>query len=53
MKIKINKHIWLWKPIYKNYKDDDGDEIDHSVWWLCFIISWSEKTKCDSKGCCL
>jgi len=27
--------MWLLKPIHKSYKDDDGDEIDHSFWWLC------------------
>jgi hypothetical protein len=52
MKIKINKHMWLLKPMHKVYKDDGADEIDHSIWWLCFIVSWVERVSCKGKGCC-
>jgi hypothetical protein len=44
--------MWLLKPIHKSYKDDDGDEIDHSFWWLCFIVSWTEQLKCKCSGHC-
>lgn len=44
--------MWLLRPIHKTYKDDDGSEIDHSIWWLCFIVSWTEKLNCQEKGCC-
>ena len=30
--------------MHKVYKDDGADEIDHSIWWLCFIVSWVEIT---------
>jgi len=42
-------------PIHTSYKDDKGNEIDHSLWWLWFIITWTEKTDTccsNGKGCC-
>lgn len=52
MKIKINKHLRLLKPYYRSYVDEETNEIDHSVWWLCFIITWTEKNSCGSDcGC--
>ena len=41
MKIKINRHLFLLKPYYKHYTTDGTDEYDHSLWWLCFIITWT------------
>ena len=52
MKIKINKHLFQLKPIHRSYVDDETQETDHSIWWLCFIITWTEKHKCCEGGCC-
>ena len=55
MKIKINKHLFQKIPMHTSYRDDDSNETDHSIWWLWFIITWTEKKKqcgCSEKGCC-
>jgi len=55
MKIKINKHLFQKIPMHMSYRDDDNNETDHSIWWLWFIITWTEKKKqcsCSEKECC-
>ena len=31
--------------MHRKYIDEEVHEIDHSIWWLCFIITWTQKYK--------